>query len=150
MSTDTASNVGSEPSNPTKSRVSAQVSVTVEHPKLTKADPESIRQFLSLYDQYVNEVQARARQLGIVVTDGAASRPVDLKFCVDIEFLKSALALGMIEDADSYETLSDTTLRSYLNTEASESQYYVTLPGLDSIVKRELKMDMKTPTHLQG
>lgn len=92
-----------------------QVLVTVIFPKLERADPESIRKFVNVYDQYVNEVTARACQLGSDVMSNKALRPVDLKFCVGIELIKSCIALGLITDATYYDDLSNEVLRDYLD-----------------------------------
>eukprot|EP00171_Calliarthron_tuberculosum_P004298 IDg4298t1 len=98
--------------NAITTRQAAQVSSTVDHPKLNQPDPESIRLFLNLYDQYVEEVKSRARQL------------------------------GLIHDVESYESLSEAALRNYLEGEAAESRETVTLSALDVIVRRELRMNM--------
>lgn len=39
---------------------------------------------------------------------------MNLKFCLDPEYLDSALALGLIQDAEDYEHLADTVLRHCL------------------------------------
>lgn len=120
-----------------------QVSVSVNHPKLNEADPESIRIFLNLYDQYVNEIKARAMQIADSDVTTEAVRPVDLRFCVNIEYLKSTIALGLINDVESYDGLTNETLRHYLENEANESHKNVTLERLDSIIKKELRMNMR-------
>lgn len=57
-----------------------QVSVSMNRPKHLRMDPETIRRFLNLYDQYVNEVKARARQIGDDNPSVYATKPVDLTF----------------------------------------------------------------------
>lgn len=37
--------------------------MSVNHPKLSRLDPETIRRFLELFDQYVNDVEASSWQL---------------------------------------------------------------------------------------
>lgn len=140
---DTSSSSANTTTPPT--RTAPSVSVTVDHPRLARPDPESIRRFLNSYDQYVHEVIARGKQLGVSVVGPEASRPVDLKYCVDIEYLKSTIALGLIPSVSSYEELTGNTLREYLDNEAAESRNTVTLTSLESIIKRELRMDMKNP-----
>jgi len=124
-------------------RSAAHVTTTVDHPRLEKNDAESIRIFLRLYDQYCNEITARARQ---ITTDQAISteavRPVNIKFCVDPEFLEFATVLGFIDGADTVEDLTDEMLRDYLDEQAQESQETVSLTTLDTIVEEELHMDM--------
>lgn len=86
------------------------VSSTVNHPRMERAGPESVRRFLNVYDQYVKEVKARVRQLG----DGfatEASNPVDLKWCVDIDVLKFSISLALIEDVAEYEDLTEKNIR---------------------------------------
>lgn len=70
--------------------------VTVDYSKHARSDPESIRRFLNSYDQYVTGFIARAKQLGSNMAGPEGTRPVDLKFCVDIEYLTSFIALGLI------------------------------------------------------
>ncbi len=98
---------------------SSTLSTTIDHPKLLKTDAESVRVFLRLYDQYVNEVRSRAQQLG---GDKSAAleiaRPVNLKFCVDAEFLESAISLGFIPGATSYEELDEKTLRTFFRRQS--------------------------------
>lgn len=99
--------------------------------------------FFRLYDQYCKEVISRAAQLtatGSISTE--AIRPVNLKYCVDPEYLESAIALGFIE-VISYDALSDSDLREHLNHKAEESQETATLDTLDDIVDRNLRMNMK-------
>lgn len=118
------------------------MATSVDHPRLIRTDAESIRVFLKLYDQYSNEVKARAQQL---TTVGSSStqvvRPVSLKFCVDPEYLESAIAFGFIE-AETYEDLTDSVLRKYLEKKAEESPEAITLEAIDSIVDRDLRMNM--------
>lgn len=51
-------------------------SLTLDHSCLLETDSESVCFFLQKYDQYANEVQARARK----ISTG------DLKFYADVEF----------------------------------------------------------------
>lgn len=125
------------------------VSTSVDHPRLINADASSVRTFLRQYDQYVTEVKERAQQLvatGSVTTE--AVRPVNLKFCVDADYLESVIELGLIKDGDdqdavtSVEALTSRTLRSFLNSKVKENKDTVDLSSLDSIIKSQLKMDM--------
>lgn len=68
----------------------------------------------------------RTKQLGVNVIGIDGSRPVDLKFCVDIEYLKSTIAYGLIRDARSYDSLTDENLRAYPENEATETRNTVT------------------------
>ena len=119
------------------------MSATVDHPRLVKQDPNSIRIFLRLYDQYTNEVLARALQLSDSEQPAEAGKPVDLKFCVEPEYLESAIALGFIPGVLSYRQLDDTTLRAFLDKKAEECKESVTLSSLDNFVSKNLKMDMQ-------
>lgn len=119
------------------------VSTSVNHPRVVRTDPESVRVFLRQYDQYSKEVIARASQIsasGTVPTE--AVRPVNITFCVDPEYLESAIALDLISDVESESELTDTVLRSYLERKAEESKESVNLDALDMIVERDLHMDM--------
>lgn len=76
--------------NPTKTETSGATpfSLSLDHPKLTQTDAESIRTFLQKYDLYCSEVHARA--LEVTNDDNLAKlvRPVNLKFCIDVDFLR--------------------------------------------------------------
>lgn len=119
------------------------VSTSVNHPRLIRTDAESIRIFLSAYDQYAKEVSTRALQLLSTGTaTSEAVRPVNLKFCVDAEYLQSTIDLGFIDDVDSYDNLNDDVLRAYLYKKGEECKESVNLSTFDSIISKELKMDM--------
>lgn len=124
----------------------AQVNISLDHPRLVNTDPESIRKFLRRYDQYTNTVLARAKQLS---TDASSTvttesvRPVDLKFCVDVEYLESCMALGFIDTATDYNSLTNEDVRKVLDDRCRESKEVLTMESLDVIVERELRTDMK-------
>ncbi len=46
------------------------------------------------------------------------ARPVNVKFYVDAEYLKSAIDLGFIESVKSYDTLSEENRPKFLETKA--------------------------------
>lgn len=76
------------------SQDSPVVATAIDHPRLTKTEPSSIRSFLREYDQYTHEITARAQQLvntAVVSTDVA--RPIQLKYCVPSEWLESVIDL---------------------------------------------------------
>ena len=122
------------------------VATSVSHPKLLTISPAAIRAFLKNYDAYCRTVIARAKQLQV---DGTSSRtteavsPVDIKYCVDAQYLTSAIALGLIDGVSSYDELDNITLRRYLDEKSKESKEAISLDSLDEIVERELFMDMK-------
>lgn len=116
---------------------------SVDHPRLTKTDATSIRVFLRAYDQYATEVKERAKQLAAKdVVSTEVARPVNLKFCVDAEWIESLIALDFLDDVTTYEELSDTRLRAYLDDKAVESKEVVTLDVLDDLVAKELRINM--------
>ena len=97
------------------------IATSVNHPQLVRTDAESIRIFLNRYDQYSKEVKARAQQLNLTgSTTTEAVRPVNLKYCVDPEYIESVIALDILS-VDSYDELSDETLRQHLEEKAEES-----------------------------
>ena len=63
-------------------------------------------------------------------------------FCVDADQLESAVECGLIPNCTSVETLTETSLRSFLDTNAQESQTTVTESDLAKVVETALKMDM--------
>jgi len=122
------------------------VTTLVSHPRLLRTDADSIRVFLRLYDQYCCEVVARVQKItqsGTVMTESV--RPVNLKYCVDPEYLESVIALGFLKDVDDYESLSDETLRSYLDDKAKQCEEAATLDSLEKVVGAELQMYMTDP-----
>ena len=100
--------------------------------------------FLRMFDAYCNEVRARAEQpmCGGTPSSSEISRPVNLKYCMDNEYINAAIILGRIENVSSCDNLHELTLRKYLDKRAEESKEVVTLPMLDEIVNNNLKMDM--------
>lgn len=126
----------------------APVTITVDHPRLLETDPEAIRVFLRTYDQYSNEVRSRAKQLGSSSSSSEPVRPVDFKFCVNVEFLESSIALGFITGAKDYDSLTDEQVRHFLTKRAEESKEAVTLDKLDEIVGRELRTNMRNTNAL--
>lgn len=57
-----------------------EVGISLDHPRLSKTDPESIRAFLRRYDQYANTVLAKAKQLKSSMLTTESIKPLDLKF----------------------------------------------------------------------
>ena len=119
------------------------VATSVDHPRLTATDASSIRVFLRSYDSYVTEVQERARQIVDSSVSTEPVKPVNLKFCVDAEWLESTVALGFIEPIDTVEQLTDERFRAYLDSKAEESKEVVSLSKLDELVSQELRTDMR-------
>lgn len=121
----------------------APFAISVEHPRLICTDAESVRTFLRKYDQYVSELTSRARQLNKCTNVSEPVRAVELKFCVDVDFIESSITLGFVENATSYEKLTDEQLRTFLEGRVQESKDVVTLDTLDKIVKNRLHTDMR-------
>lgn len=130
-----------------RSQKSHGLATTITYPRLIRQDAESIRSFMSQYRQYCNEVFARSAQL----SDDSLEplRPVNLKFCVDAQFLRSTIRLGFIEDVMSYEELTDTQLTAYLESMCGESTEFMTLSTLDALVKSKLRMNMREKSALR-
>lgn len=86
----------------------------------------------------------RAKQLaGDMVFAPEATKPVQRKFCVDSEWLKTVIGLGFIPDVDSYEDLVGDDLHTYLESMAAASRDVMTIDILDQIVRQNLKIDMR-------
>lgn len=126
----------------------ASLTISVDHPCLTKTDPSSICTFLKAYYQYCRTVIGKAKQLQAgadaadktIITE--ASIPMKLKYCIDATHFSSYIALGLIKDATSFDSLTEAKLRDYLDESAAESKDTATLEGLDELVTQELVMDM--------
>lgn len=80
----------------------AKIGISLNNPPLKNTEPEALCSFLCNYDQYSSTVLALTRQLTTDTLTIEATKPVDFKFCVDIPFLESNIALGFISDAKTY------------------------------------------------
>lgn len=90
-----------------------------EHLRLTVTDGASIRVFLRAYEQFKTEIKELAKQL--FLNEHASSHifePVQLKRCVNFEWLESLFSLSFITDVADYDTLTDTVFRKYLEYKA--------------------------------
>lgn len=85
----------------------AEIGISFDHPRLLKTSPEAIWSFLRKYDQYATAVLSRANQLSSPTLTMEAMKSVDLKFCIDVEFLESAIALGFLPDVQKFEEATD-------------------------------------------
>lgn len=94
-----------KPSAATTSVKAEEVSTSLDDPHLLETYPESARTFLLRYNHYSTTVLARSKQITTDSLSTEAIKPVDLKFCVDPEFLESSIALGFIPNAVDYEKI---------------------------------------------
>lgn len=97
------------------------VSAIGVNPKLALPDQELIRRFLSSCNQYVHEVIAKAKQQNTGILDLEEHCLTDVKICMDIEYLKSTFALGLIFSVDAYDELTDECFREYIDNRAAKS-----------------------------
>lgn len=67
---------------------------------------------------------------------------MELKYCVDAQHFTSCIALGLMANVTSFSALTNEQLRDYMADKAEESKEAVTMEGLDTIVSKELIMDM--------
>ena len=78
---------------------------------------------------------------------------MELKHCVDSQYLHSMIALGFISDVKSYEDLSSERLREFLDNRAIQSKKSITIAGLYILVSLELIMKMANrdaEAHMEG
>lgn len=68
--------------------------ITVDHPRLRDTDAESFSTFMRKYEQYCNELTSGNHQLSYNSLNTEPFRPVELNLCVDVDVLKSTIALG--------------------------------------------------------
>lgn len=121
----------------------APFKLTIEHPRLTETDAASIRTFLQKYEQYRYEVTSRTHLIS--GSDQTKTvRPVDIKFCVDMELLESPIDLGLIPGAASYNKITNEQVRCFLDDRLKESKETITLTKLDKIFKEELYTNMRS------
>jgi len=127
----------------TRASVKQYVAASLDQPRLHGLDGERICVFLPEYDAYKLAITARALQLGL--SDHVTIETVkaaNLRYCVDTEQLEAAIDLGFIDGVDKYEGLTDGILRTYLEGKCKDSVQKVTVPDLDSLVEKDLKMGM--------
>lgn len=118
------------------------LATSVDHPRLTKTDAETIRTFLR-YNQYEKKVKERTHQLvAEVIVANENVLPARLKFCMDPEYLESSLVLGFIEDDANFDDLKETFLRSFLNSKTIEEMSTVTIDSIGTIVESQLYMNL--------
>lgn len=77
-------------------------SITLGHQRLLDTDGESIHVFLLKYYQYSNESLSRSHELATHISNTEPVRPIDLNFCVYVDFLESTIALRFIDGISSY------------------------------------------------
>lgn len=112
----------------------ASFKITIDHPRLRHTDAKSICTFMRNYEQC---------QISSNSPNTENVRPVNLKFCVDVDYLQSTIALGFLEGADCYKTLTDSQVQAFVAKRAEESKEAVTLDKLYKIVKDELRTNMR-------
>lgn len=112
--------------------------MSLDHPRLINTEPESIRSFLLIYDQYISTFLARSRQLTPDTLEIEAIKPVDLNVFMDVEFLDSNIALWFIPDAIKYEDLTNIKLRQFLEDLCKKSKETIALEKLDTVLKHKL------------
>lgn len=69
-------------------------------------------------------------------------RPVDLKFCVDVDFLEPSIDVGFIDNIASFAETTHTQICTFLELLAKASREGVILSRLDNIVADELQTNM--------
>lgn len=114
---------------------------TFKPPRLTDNDSTTIWTFLRKYDKYKHEATSRARQLN-GAADAEAALPVNIKYCVDVDFLESSIDLGFIPNATSYDTITDVEVRAFLDGRVNQKKV-VTFSKLDKIVEDEFEQNIK-------
>lgn len=72
-------------------------------------------------------------------------RSVDIKFSVDVNFLESTISLGFVDNVLSYDDLTDTAVRTFLEESAKEANEVVTLDMINKIVEAELLTNVEKP-----
>lgn len=112
-----------------------KLGILLDHLRLLKAYSKSIRSFIKRYDQHSTTVVAQANQLALKTLTTEAVKPVDLKFCVDVAFLESAIGFGFFPDVQNHKEITDKQLREFLDSLCEETKKAVTLEQLDKLVQ---------------
>lgn len=69
-------------------------------------------------------------------------RPVNPTFCIDADWLESAINLKFVPGADTVEELTKNIPREYFHSNAEASKLTATIESIDKIVEEDLKMKM--------
>lgn len=111
---------------------------------MESTNASSILKFVLEYKKYAKEVEGRARQVRpsaeTAMTEPVG--PVNMKFCVDMKWLESTIALGFIDGIEEYDRLSDKVLFDFLESLAKEPKETINIESLDEIIGRELRMNI--------
>lgn len=126
----------------TRSVTAAAIGVSLDHPGLVHTDPGSIRAFLIKHDQYNHAVLACARQLTYGSLTTEAVTPIDLKYCVDVEFLQANIGLGFLE-ANPHDDLTDDFERAFLEEGGGESKEHINIYQLNKMLAAHLCTNMR-------
>eukprot|EP00171_Calliarthron_tuberculosum_P004017 IDg4017t1 len=87
----------------------------------------------------VTERQTTGRTRCCYGRDGQA---VQVKFCVDAEWIESLIDLGILDNVTSYDELTDDQLQTYFDKKAEESKEVLSLEKLDDLVAKQLRINM--------
>lgn len=117
-------------------------SSTIDHLRLISVDARKIRIFLIHFDQYERKIHARASQLNYDEKQRDSIRPVNLKLCLDLELLDSALAVGYLPTAEKYEDVDDKELCVFLENETQKRRTTISTTNVDGIVDSELRTEI--------
>lgn len=123
-------------SQASKRQGSHVVATIPDQPRLTKTNSIAIHAFLREYDQYAREVNKIALQIsGEDVLSTDISRPVQLKFCVNSEWLESVIHLRFIKGVTKYGDHTDNQLQMYPISKTESTKDVVTIDMLDKFVE---------------
>lgn len=130
---------------------SAPFNLTMGHPRLTETDASSIRTFLRKQGQHVTsfvdvlhvyEVQSCARQIN-GENEEEYVLPVPLVFFANFDFVESSVNRGFVENATSYDKVTEEQVRAFLDIHAEQSKEVITLSELDKIAANKLLTNMR-------
>lgn len=118
------------------------VHISLDHPRLIRTEPASIRSLFRRYDQYSTTIIARAKRLTDKSLTQGANQLVELNFCDDAEWLESHIPLDFITETEDYASLTDEIFRPFLEKRWAESKKTISLEKFDKIVKQKLRINM--------
>lgn len=119
------------------------VATSVDHLRLTKTNLTALLAFLLEYDDYTPEVTELVLQItGKDILLTVVAKPVQIKFCVNSEWLESLIDLNFIKKVTSYDNQTNDQLRKYLESEAEFLKDVVTMDMLDKIVEQSISITM--------
>lgn len=99
------------------------------------------------YDAYVLQINEYVNQLLEDKHHSSESvQPTSLKYCVDREQLEFFIDCEFIDNVLSYDALTDTVIRMYLDSRIDTDKFNTLKTDVNAIMAKELSINMNVPS----